>query len=255
MLEVKADEWWLETSQRLEATGEVITWAVFSRDFIRKYYPEYVRGKKEIEFLELKQGNLPVIDYAAKFVELEKFYPHYNGATAEFLKCIKFENGLRPNIQKAIGYQKIRNFPDLIDNCRIYEQDNNAHYMILNEKRGKHQQNRGKPYDAPAGKGKQKLADEVKRFFCCGKIGHTIAGCKHKEAIFFNCGEEGHICSQFQKLKKTQSGGKVFALAGTQTTNEDKLIRGTCFINSTHLITIIDIGSSHCFIIVDCVDK
>ena len=42
----------------------------------------------------------------------------------------------------------------LVDSCKIYKEDNNARYKIINEKRGKHQQNHGKPYDAPAGKGK-----------------------------------------------------------------------------------------------------
>ena len=77
-LEVEADDWWLETRLRLEAAGEEITWVVSRAEFLRKYYPEDVRGKKEIEFLELKQGNKSVIEYAAKFVELAKFYPHYS---------------------------------------------------------------------------------------------------------------------------------------------------------------------------------
>ena len=54
MLAVEADDWWLETCQRLEAVGENVTWAVIRREFMRKYFPEDVRGKKEIEFLELK---------------------------------------------------------------------------------------------------------------------------------------------------------------------------------------------------------
>jgi hypothetical protein len=45
-----------------------------------------------------------VTEYAAKFVELAKFYPHYTAENAEFSKCIKFENGLRPEIKKVIGY-------------------------------------------------------------------------------------------------------------------------------------------------------
>ena len=93
MLAVELDDWWLETRPRLEAAGEEITWAAFCREFPRKYYPEDVQGKKEIEFLELKQGNKSVTEYAAKFVELAKFYPHYSAETAEFLKCIKFDNG------------------------------------------------------------------------------------------------------------------------------------------------------------------
>ncbi|XP_058725806.1 uncharacterized protein LOC131597109 [Vicia villosa] len=79
-LVVEADDWWLETCER---------------ELLRKYFPEDVRGKKDIEFLELRQGNKSVVEYAAKFGELAKFYKHYDGPTSEFSKCIKFENGLR----------------------------------------------------------------------------------------------------------------------------------------------------------------
>ena len=51
--------------------------------------------------------------------------------------------------------------------------------------------------------------------------------------ICFNCSEEGHIGSQCQKPKRAQTGGKVFALVEDQTVVEDRLIRGTCFINNT----------------------
>src|SRR3954463_5199529 len=285
MLAKEADDWWLETRRRLEAHGEEITWIAFRMEFLRKYFPEDVRGKKEIEFLELKQGNKSVVEYAAKFGELAKFYQYYDGPNGEFSKCIKFENGLRPEIKKAISYQKIRIFADLVDCCRIYEEDNNAHYRVINEKRGKGYQGRGKPYDVPSGKGKQKVTDGKRtsggdapagvtcfkcgkvghkstvctagamRCYRCGETGHTSPACKHKQMVCFNCGEEGHIGSKCQKPKKEQSSGKVFALSGTQTTSEDSLIRGTCFINSIPLITIIDTGASHCFISADCVNR
>src|SRR3954465_7923518 len=156
MLAVEADDWWLETRRILEGSGEEISWIVFRMEFLRKYFPEDVRGKKEIEFLELSQGNKSVVEYAAKFGELAKFYQYYDGPNGEFSKCIKFENGLCSEIKKAISYRKIRIFADLVDCCRIYEEDNNAHYRVINEKRGKNQQSREKPYDA--GKGKQRVA-------------------------------------------------------------------------------------------------
>ena len=47
----------------------------------------------------------------------------------------------------------------------------------------------------------------------------------------------------------------MFALADTQTANEDRLIRGTCFINSIPLIAIIGTGATHRFIAADCASK
>lgn len=60
-------------------------------------------SKKDIEFLELKQGNMTITDYAAKFEELSRLCSHYNGVEAEGSKCIKFESGLRPKIKQFIS--------------------------------------------------------------------------------------------------------------------------------------------------------
>jgi hypothetical protein len=105
MLEDEAEDWWNNTRQRFEDDGVEVTWELFKDAFLEKYYPEDLRGKKEIEFLELKQGNGTVAEYAVKFEELIKFCPQYNTAGAERSKCIKFVNGLRPEIKKAMGYQ------------------------------------------------------------------------------------------------------------------------------------------------------
>ncbi|XP_058741098.1 uncharacterized protein LOC131613447 [Vicia villosa] len=250
MLAVEADDWWLETRQRLEVAGEEITWVVFRREFLRKYCPEDVRGKKEIEFLELKQGNMSETEYAAKFTELAKFYPYYEGAGAVFSKCIKFENGLRSEIKKDVGYQNIRVFVDLVDSCRIYEEDSKAHYKIMSERRGKQHQNRGKPYNPPADKGKHNAVDAKKpsgggastsvqcyrcgvighranecpsvekKCYKCGKTGHLLADCKSNTVTCYNCGEEGHISTNCQKPKKAKFGGKVFALTGSETNQQ-----------------------------------
>ena len=47
---------------------------------------------------------MTVAEYAVRFEELVKFCPHYNIPTAEVSKCIKFENGLRPEIKHGIRY-------------------------------------------------------------------------------------------------------------------------------------------------------
>src|ERR1051325_4222019 len=64
MLAEKADDWWVAARTEMEQDGIALTWAVFSRAFLRRYFPEDIRGKKEIEFLELKKGNKTVSEYA-----------------------------------------------------------------------------------------------------------------------------------------------------------------------------------------------
>ena len=85
----------------------------------------------------------------------------------------------------------------------------------------------------------------MKRCFRYGKNGHVVSECEHKDVICFNCREEGHIGSQCPKPKRAQTSGKMFALVKDHTTVKDRLIRVTCLINSTPLITIIDIGATH----------
>jgi len=88
----------------LEALGAEITWEVFKNEFLVKYLPADIRNKKEIEFLELKKGNMFVADYETMFEEFSRFCLHYNAAGVESSKCVKFENGLRPKIKQFIGY-------------------------------------------------------------------------------------------------------------------------------------------------------
>ncbi|XP_058734259.1 uncharacterized protein LOC131605988 [Vicia villosa] len=194
---VEADDWWVETRQRLELAGEEVTWEDFKREFLRKYYPEDARGKREMEFLELKQGTLSITDYAARFIKLAKFYPRYDGPGGEFSKCVKFENGLCADIKKVVRYQKICVFADLVDSCRIFEEDRNAHYKIMSEKRNKRASSRGKPYDVPAGKGKHK-AFQGRR---------TSGGDAHASIVYYKCGKPGHksnVCRSDVKAKEDE---------------------------------------------------
>lgn len=110
MLSEEAKDWWDNTLQRLEVVGAEITWVMFRVKFLEKYFPEDVCSKKEIEFIEIKQGNMMVAEYAAKFEELVKFCPHYNGPVVEGSKWIKFENKLQHEIKHGTCYQEFIGF-------------------------------------------------------------------------------------------------------------------------------------------------
>ncbi|XP_028214965.1 uncharacterized protein LOC114397031 [Glycine soja] len=142
----EAEYWWENTRQCLDAEGQEVTWDVFKRVFLEKYFLEDVTNKKEMEFLELKQGNMTVAEYAAKFEELVRYFPHYQGRDGESSKCVKFLNGLRPD--------GVRQFPLLVNMCRIRDEDSHdraSYYKstgpMKNKKNGP--QHRGKPYSTP----------------------------------------------------------------------------------------------------------
>ena len=58
MLAEEADDWWVSLLPILEQDGAMVTWAIFSREFLNRYFPEDVRGKKEIEFLEIGRAHV-----------------------------------------------------------------------------------------------------------------------------------------------------------------------------------------------------
>ncbi|KAK7260618.1 hypothetical protein RIF29_26821 [Crotalaria pallida] len=87
MLEDEAESWWNHTMQFLQYEGRDVSWGVFMEKFLQKYFPEDLRRKKEVEFLQLKQGNMSVGEYAAKFEELMKYFPYYQNKLS-YVSCI-----------------------------------------------------------------------------------------------------------------------------------------------------------------------
>ena len=68
-----------------------------------KFFPTSSRHAKAREFLELKQGNMTMIEYVAKFIELARFGDDY--VATDMAKVRKFEDGLKLSIRgKIIGF-------------------------------------------------------------------------------------------------------------------------------------------------------
>jgi hypothetical protein len=104
----------------------VISWERFENEFLRKYFPEDLRNKKEVEFLQLKQDGSLVAEYATKFEELSRFCPFINAGDAIVSKCVKFESGLRPEIYQYVSMLEIRDFDTLVNKCRIFDDTGKA---------------------------------------------------------------------------------------------------------------------------------
>ena len=68
-----------------------------------KFFPALVRYAKAWEFLELEQGSMIVLEYAAKFTELARFGDDY--VAIDMAKVGKFEDGQNLSIRvKIVGF-------------------------------------------------------------------------------------------------------------------------------------------------------
>ena len=100
-LEGESQIWW--DWVRVSRDPETMTWGEFRELFIGKFFPASARHAKAWEFLELKQGNMTVLEYVAKFTELARFRDDY--VAKDMAKVRKFEDGLKFSIRgKIVGF-------------------------------------------------------------------------------------------------------------------------------------------------------
>ena len=92
--------WWdsVKTSRNVEA----MTLVDFRELFMSKFFPVSTRHVKAREFLDLQQGDMTVLKYMARFIELARFADDY---MATYLaKVRRFEDGMRLSIKgKIVG--------------------------------------------------------------------------------------------------------------------------------------------------------
>ena len=70
---------------------------------MEKFFPASARHAKAQEFLELKQVNMTVLKYVAKFTELARFEDNY--VATDMAKVRNSEDGLKLSIQgKIVGF-------------------------------------------------------------------------------------------------------------------------------------------------------
>jgi hypothetical protein len=85
-----------------------ISWEVFKHEFNRHFFPRVVQEVKAREFLDLIQGEMSVIEYSAKFLQLSHFGLYL--IPTEEKKVKKFERGLNSRIRIMMSCFDIQDF-------------------------------------------------------------------------------------------------------------------------------------------------
>ncbi|XP_028052526.1 uncharacterized protein LOC114257014 [Camellia sinensis] len=114
-LEDETRRWWMLICD----DNRGIDWAPFLALFYEKYFPQCVRDRKVSEFEGLKQGNMIVAKYEAKFTELARFAPHM--VDTDYKKARKFENSLRNDILERVNVLKLPTYVDVLDRAFMSE--------------------------------------------------------------------------------------------------------------------------------------
>ncbi|KAF1862595.1 hypothetical protein Lal_00014135 [Lupinus albus] len=282
-----AENWWEYARRQLESEGRAITWEFFKERFLHKYFTADLKRKKDVEFLQLEQGDLSVEEYAAKFEELARYCPYYELEVDGWSKCTKFESGLKPKLKEILD------FPTLVNKYRMYEDDLRAEELVASrtnpprnvEPQRSHTMDKGKgmmfgdnrkPYASPPGyrghlsQGSRNPTNaggpQQDSHPLCNKCGRS-----HMENICpiagngcFHCKELRHMkrfCPKLdQRVNNVNVGrprntGRVFTMSGAEASDVEGMIKGNCMVTDIPLLVLFDSGATHSFISIDCVEK
>ncbi|XP_073294493.1 uncharacterized protein [Primulina huaijiensis] len=114
-----ARSWWIATKRVLEQRGTVITWKVFKAEFYRRFIPGSYREDKRVEFENLKQGQLNIEEYIAKFSTLLRFAPLI--AVNDEAVADQFINGLNSEIGSLMKVKRPHHFADVLNKAKRAE--------------------------------------------------------------------------------------------------------------------------------------
>ncbi|XP_048132209.1 uncharacterized protein LOC125314295 [Rhodamnia argentea] len=120
-LEGNAGTWWRVVKDRVFPEGTVPVWDTFVEAFNNKYFSRTAREQKMAEFFRLRQNQMTVDQYEAKFSELSKYAPRLIEDPED--RARRFGDGLKPEIKSVLAPFNLQDYDDLYERAPIVERD------------------------------------------------------------------------------------------------------------------------------------
>ncbi|XP_022891954.1 uncharacterized protein LOC111406814 [Olea europaea var. sylvestris] len=261
MLINDAGHWWdSETHTKTAEQLCNLTWNQFKESLMGKYFSRPLRDQKEVEFLQLAQGNLPLGGYERKFEQLSRYAPHM--VNTELTKTKRFEMGLKPEIKGIMAAQQYTTYAEVVRRAQAISNGLGLEKKPqpdteISVKRKWQGHDKGRNQNQ-----KVKIwSNSNKTFPQCSKCNKRHLGkCHQGKELCYICDKSGHFlrgCSEKKKegdqLKKGKA--RVFALTGEKEDQNIDVITGMLPVFDIPAIVLMDSGSTHSFISMIFMDK
>ncbi|KAJ9544514.1 hypothetical protein OSB04_024221 [Centaurea solstitialis] len=212
--------WWDATYQSLrEVERNTLTWEVFKTIFHEQYCPADLQKRLEKEFIDIKQGDLTVVQYETQFNLKARFASRF--VTSEQHKIEHFVDGLRREIKEFVSNRDITSFRRAVECARRREHELSLYGEATSEPKRQGIErstplpvNRSNRSFTPRRSQSQSVSRTPSRVFSmqsnaprpCQQCGKTnIARCfsKPSKITCYSYGEVGHIRTNCPKRDRT----------------------------------------------------
>jgi len=189
-----ARSWWLAEESHLP---KPISWKTFAVVFLAKFFPDTTKSEMEQNFINLRQAEKTVDEYAAEFVKLSQFAPYM--ISTEENRARRFQQGLDLELQRYVISFRYKTFAEVLTAAR--EQEQLSGMMARRLKCPMGQISGGAParlIGVTPLKRQIAVPSRVKMAVCryCHKTGHTIDNCRLAHNLCLGCGSHEHHVSQ-----------------------------------------------------------
>lgn len=96
-----------------------MTWEVCLKAFNNEYFPYFLRQRKEIIFVDLRQERLSVVEYVEKYIELGRFASKV--MMNEWKKARRLEKGLRPELYHQVAVFALPTYQAILEKTQLVE--------------------------------------------------------------------------------------------------------------------------------------
>ncbi|XP_028051981.1 uncharacterized protein LOC114256509 [Camellia sinensis] len=175
----QAEHWWRMVKRQHEGRETELVWSKFLELFNEKYFPEAVRRQKQVDFLNLKQNDISVAQYEAKFAELLRYAPHQVAIGED--RVMLFENGLQSEIYAKVAILEMKTYSALVSKAlqgeRGVEEEKRADEQNAKEPQNKRLKEERQVEHRGGGSNPSKKPYTQRQ---CGKPEHLSAQCRSK---------------------------------------------------------------------------